>query len=360
MTQSSGIAHIFGSAVYSLNPENCDAMYRKIRALPVTKRSHLNVVAGVIRSKAMARPKYIKLYATMCARLINGGFDGARPGSGPAFQTALLPKCYDDLKECCKISETRQCSERRANDFISNCQFIGELFKFGVYPKEIVWSFVNDLVNGHACEVQVRCLCALLTLVAPKLSETYFVTREMLLEMQRNLNSTITSVSDVLDDEYGTSVITECREEVNGDAMQPAIETSIDSVNPEPSSDSIIISANRDITANNDSLTFNEAQGGFAFRQRYYTTLSYSSVGFPLTGSLFSPISEKCFNSKQGPLPGVSLDMIDSSIPDGPTRDRWSVGALLSSKSTVTGVLVGFSIAWLVKIVPAVLRKWVF
>ncbi|VVC31217.1 Armadillo-type fold,MIF4G-like, type 3, partial [Cinara cedri] len=213
MTQTLGIAHIVGSAVYGLNPENYDAMYRKVRALPVTKRSHLNVVAGEIHSKALARPKYIKLYAAMCARLIKDGFDGARPGSGPAFQTALLPKCYDDLKKCCKISETRQYSERRINEFVTNCQFIGELFKFGVYPKEIVWSFVNDLVNEHSCEVQVRCLCALLPLVAPKLSETYFVTRDMLLEMISKINSISTIEPDVFDDEDGTSVITEYSEE---------------------------------------------------------------------------------------------------------------------------------------------------
>ncbi|VVC34023.1 Armadillo-type fold,MIF4G-like, type 3 [Cinara cedri] len=161
-------------------------------------------------------------------------------------------------------------------------RFIGELFNFGVYPKEIVWSFVNHLVNGHSCEVQVRCLCALLTLVAPKLSETYFVTREMLFEMRRNINSMTTSE---LDGEDSTSFMTEYSEEINGDSMQPAIETSVDSVNPEPCSGSIIISNYHDITANNAPLTFSEAEGSFAFPQRYYATLSHSSVRFPLTGN---------------------------------------------------------------------------
>ncbi|VVC30750.1 Armadillo-type fold,MIF4G-like, type 3 [Cinara cedri] len=301
MTQSLGIANIVGSAVNSLNPGNYEAMYRKVRALPVTKTSHLNVVAGVIHSKALARPKYIKLYAAMCARLIKGGFNNAHPDdSGPAFQTALLPKCYDNLKECCKISETRQCTERRTNEFVTNCQFIGELFKLGVYLKEMVWSYVNELVNKNSCKVQVRCLCALLRLVRPNLSETCFAPREMLLERKENLNCITTVEPDVLDDKNGTSV-TEYSEEVTGDLMQPAIESSVDSVDPEPGSGSIVTSDYHDITANNAPLRSSEAKGVFAYPQRYYAILNHSSVGFPLTGNLFSPLTQKSITSKHEP-----------------------------------------------------------
>ncbi|VVC26305.1 Hypothetical protein CINCED_3A010057, partial [Cinara cedri] len=184
---------------------------------------------------------------------------------------------------------------------------------------------------------------------------TYFVTRDMLLEMLSKINSISTIEPDVSDDEDGTSYITEYSEEVNEGLIQPAIESSADSGSPESGSGSIITSDCHDITANNAPLTFGEADG--AFPQRYFATLNHSSVRFPLTGNLFSPITKKCIALKQGPLSEISLDKINS-ISECRPRERCSAGALLSNKSAVTGLILGLSFVGFVKIVPALLRKW--
>ncbi|VVC37383.1 Armadillo-type fold,MIF4G-like, type 3 [Cinara cedri] len=172
-----GFVSMINSIIYNLNSANYNAGSRKARTLPVT----------TIRASNRYR------YSDSRSNIISNGFVGARPGSGQEFQTALLLICYDKMKQSWETTAATQFKEKRVSDrqinyFSTNCVFIGELYKLGVYPAVIVWSFINKLVNRHNCDVQVRCLCALLTSVAPKLSETYTMTTAMSLKMKKTID----------------------------------------------------------------------------------------------------------------------------------------------------------------------------
>eukprot|EP01112_Ceratiomyxa_fruticulosa_P019949 TRINITY_DN6657_c0_g3_i3.p1 TRINITY_DN6657_c0_g3~~TRINITY_DN6657_c0_g3_i3.p1 ORF type:complete len:806 (+),score=186.38 TRINITY_DN6657_c0_g3_i3:256-2673(+) len=176
----------------NITPTKHKGPFRSMLKIDFTSLETLKSAALLIYDKAIEKPEYIHLYATLCKKITENFTIVSRTSEFPIlnpegiFKRALLEKCQEEFElnlrkikekevptglppwEIASWVESRPYVQKQ---MIGNVKFIGELYKQDVIEERVVNICLHELFDEENLRdaVIVEALCVLFTLVGPKI-----------------------------------------------------------------------------------------------------------------------------------------------------------------------------------------------
>ncbi|XP_068614911.1 eukaryotic translation initiation factor 4 gamma 1-like [Brachionichthys hirsutus] len=161
-----------------VKPQTCQQLVNQLKELTIDTEERLRGVADLIFEKAISKPRFSRVYATMCCCLMDLKVSSPdKPGMCVNFRTLLLRQCQKEFE---KIQQKPKLEAAKAEDgdcsgnkflrrSLGNVALIGELFTLKILPAIIIHECVQKLLQNHHDPVSLECLCKLLYLTGKAL-----------------------------------------------------------------------------------------------------------------------------------------------------------------------------------------------
>lgn len=213
------------SVLNKLTPQNFESLVQKFKRFPINNKTRLDKVIDLVFQKAIAEPGFSEFYAKMCFEMMKMEvIDESKPLTSDEkcqsvnFKGLLLDKCQsvfekntsdesDARKKLMEINAVEDLEKRKdlllqyeeeerllRKRSVSNCRFIGELFKLNMLTSKIIHHCIKILL-GKVEEEPLECACKLLSTIGQDLDKdnntlmsNYFKTMTDLVSKKNSYN----------------------------------------------------------------------------------------------------------------------------------------------------------------------------
>ncbi|XP_033212487.1 uncharacterized protein LOC117170074 [Belonocnema kinseyi] len=171
-----------------LTLEKFERLVSRIHLLKIDTKKKMDGVINLVFEKAIDEPNFCVAYALMCKELVL-----KQESIAEDFKNCLITRCQSEFeknhinekfRETMKARELQKCAdaeeknelqaryeeeERRIRlKSVNTIRLIGELFKQGLLPRELMHFYINHLLQ-HRDEENLECLCKLLETIGKDL-----------------------------------------------------------------------------------------------------------------------------------------------------------------------------------------------
>eukprot|EP01111_Echinosteliopsis_oligospora_P011802 TRINITY_DN3973_c0_g1_i1.p1 TRINITY_DN3973_c0_g1~~TRINITY_DN3973_c0_g1_i1.p1 ORF type:complete len:1353 (-),score=469.42 TRINITY_DN3973_c0_g1_i1:142-4200(-) len=180
--------------------DNFLSLSDKIIDIPITSVFILDGIIAKIFEKALSEPKFVGMYANLCAKISAVGKiapfpDPQDPTKTITFRRALLNKCQEEFESNQSKAKTARAAtvakegqvsfteEQKAEQelentkarkrYLGNIKFIGELYKCDMLTEKIMHECIVKLLGEikHPSDEDLEALCKLLSTIGKKLDQ---------------------------------------------------------------------------------------------------------------------------------------------------------------------------------------------
>lgn len=183
-----------------LTPQNYRTLLAQFKNFKIDTKDRLTKVIDLIFDKAVREPAFVVQYAGFCSELIHIVVIDKETEQNVNFKSLLIEKCqnyfYQNIYDKDKfhnlqkeLEETEDLSKRKELEdllddekrierkrSVGNIKLIAELFKLRMLNTQIMFTCFNYLLN-NSNEEYIECLCALITNIGQRLTETIDATK---------------------------------------------------------------------------------------------------------------------------------------------------------------------------------------